>query len=332
MTTKIIPAPKTQLSPHLEEVAEEARQIIAAGVPENTRRTYRSQWTTFCGWCQQHDRCPLPASGETVVLFLTDRSRAVKVSSLEVGLAAITVAHREAGHQDWSATDLPGVRIFMRGLRRKKGSVTRKKNALTYNLLKQALTLGGMDAGSLTTTDKRDRAILLLGFFSALRRAEISALDVDDISEIPTGLRIAVWGSKTDKKMEGQVVSVPHLPDDPDTCPVIALKAWLKVRGVDSSKAKDRALFTSIRTGSRLQPQGIARVVKKAAKSIGLDPKDFGAHSLRSGFVTSAAQSDVKERDIMGVTRHTSERTLRGYIHEATLGANHPGKKIVEGE
>jgi site-specific recombinase XerD len=136
-----------------------------------------------------------------------------------------------------------------------------------------------------------------------------------------------VWGSKTDKKLEGQVVSVPHLPEHPDICPVKALQEWVVIR-----PAKDDALFTSLRTGSRLSAQGVARVVKRAAKRAGFDPKDFAAHSLRSGFATSAARADAAERDIMEVTRHTSERTLRGYIHEATLGEKHPGRKIAEQE
>ena len=317
MTDEIILAGETKLSTHLAEVAEEARQIIASGVPANTRRTYRSQWGLFLAWCHQHDRCPLPASGETIVLYLTDRSHEVKVSSLEVGLAAITIAHREAGHTNWASTDLPGVRIFMRGLRREKGARPKKKRAMTLDLLKKGLPSGSTPAAV------RDRAILLVGFFSALRRAELSALDVEDVSEIGSGLRIEVWASKTDKAAEGQVVSVPRLFRRDEVCPVLALRAWIADRTTGP-------LFTALHTGSRLQPQAIAGVVKQAAQRAGLPPKEFAGHSLRSGFVTSAARADAKERDIMTVTRHTSERTVRGYIQEATLGDNHPGKKIVE--
>ena len=36
----------------------------------------------------------------------------------------------------------------------------------------------------------RDRALLLFGFASAMRRSELVALDVDDIEEGPKGLRV----------------------------------------------------------------------------------------------------------------------------------------------
>ncbi|NBU16684.1 MAG: hypothetical protein EBS48_06680, partial [Actinobacteria bacterium] len=85
--------PREALRPlELESLVATARDIVAEGVPPNTRRTYRSQWQHFCAWCTQHKQPFLPTSAETLVMFLTDRSKEVKVSSLEVALAAITVA------------------------------------------------------------------------------------------------------------------------------------------------------------------------------------------------------------------------------------------------
>ncbi len=46
---------------------------------------------------------------------------------------------------------------------------------------------------------------------------------------------------------------------------------------------------------------------------------DFGAHSLRAGFVTSAARKKAPEVDIQRVTGHRSVATLRGYVRRATL-------------
>lgn len=309
-------ARKAELSTRLEKLAKEAREIIAAGVPKNTRRTYNAQWRGFFAWCDRNDRQSLPTEAETLILYLTDRSKEVKVSTLNVALAAITVAHREAGHTDWAASDLPGVRVFMRGLRRTRGKGPEKKRALSLVELRQGLPEGD------STKAIRDRALLLTGFFAALRRSELVALDVEDVQEIPTGIRLAIWHSKTDKQDEGHVVSLPFLSDKPLLCPVSALRCWLK-------KREEGPLFISMRGGSRLQEGQVAEIVKKAVKQAGLDPRHYAGHSLRSGFVTEAARSRAEERDIMNVTRHRSERTLRGYIQEATLGENHPGRKIV---
>jgi integrase len=320
MSSELTTVESTELSSKLDHLAHEAREIVAEGVPPNTRRTYRSQWQMFNAWCRQHQRNVLPTDAETLVLFLTDRSKEVKVSSLEVALAAITVAHREAGLVDWAATDLQGVRAFMRGMRRKKGKPAEKKEPFRLSDLVQGLPEGN------TVEEVQERAILLLGFFSAMRRSELVGLDLTDVQKIPTGFRIRIWNSKTDKNSTGQVITVPALPNQPSVCPVRAVNQWIAVR----PESLQPSLFVSTRTLLRMPDQHVWSVVRRAADRAGFDARDFGAHSLRSGFATSAAESEAEERDIMRVTRHRSERMVREYIHEAEMGANHPGKAIAE--
>jgi integrase len=45
----------------------------------------------------------------------------------------------------------------------------------------------------------RDRALLLIGFFAALRRSELSALTVDQVTEHPNGLVLTLPRSKTNQ-------------------------------------------------------------------------------------------------------------------------------------
>lgn len=296
----------TQLSAPLQQLADEAREIIAEGVPDNTRRTYQTQWRIFCEWCERHDQAALPASSQTLVLFLTHRAKEVKASTLQVALAAITVAHREAGHPDWKATDQPAVRVFMRGLKRRKGGRVEKKRALLLSDLKVGLPKGD------NSKAKRDRALLLVGFFSAMRRSELVALNHDDVEAADGGYLLHIRTSKTDKDSEGQTVALPVLADK-DLCPVRALDDWVAEQAMPTGP-----LFTSLRGGTRLRASTVAAVVKAAARQAGFDPADYAAHSLRSGFVTTAALADVDERRIMKVTRHRSERTVRGYMQDGT--------------
>ena len=46
----------------------------------------------------------------------------------------------------------------------------------------------------------RDRALLLSGFAGAFRRFELVALDVEDVEEVPEGLRVTIRRSKTDQE------------------------------------------------------------------------------------------------------------------------------------
>ena len=78
-----------------------------------------------------------------------------------------------------------------------------------------------------------------------------------------------------------------------------------------------------------LSDQSVGDIVKKYAGLVGLDVEDFGGHSLRAGFVTTAAEDDVSESRIMDVTRHRDSRTVRGYVRRANLFKGHAGASFL---
>src|SRR5262249_24428307 len=133
---------------------------------------------------------------------------------------------------------------------------------------------------------KRDKAILLLGFALAARRSELVSLDVADIEECPEGLRVRIPKSKTDQEGAGATIAVCR---GSIACPVTAVLEWLAASGISEGP-----VFRSIRKGDhltdrRLSAKTVCAIVKKHADKLGMNPKDFGAHSLRAGFLTSAA-------------------------------------------
>jgi hypothetical protein len=72
---------------------------------------------------------------------------------------------------------------------------------------------------------------------------------------------------------------------------VEAIQAWLA-----ASDITDGRVFRPILKGGRLQATPLsafsaAQIVKGYAERTGLDPALFGGHSLRAGFLTSAAMS-----------------------------------------
>lgn len=293
-------------------LADQARDYAGQAKAANTLRAYRSDWGDFTAWCGAHGLEPLPASPETVALYLAalvDAGR--KTSTLRRRLSAISQAHQAAGLE--SPTRDGRVRLVWSGIRRTHGTAqVGKSPAVTADIRAMVGTLGESLAGV------RDRALLLVGFAGALRRSELVGLDVADVEQTREGLVVTVRRSKTDQEGAGRRIGIPY-GSNPETCPVRALGAWL-----EASTIGEGALFRPIsRHGAlgagRLTSQSVALVVKRAASSAGLDPAQFAGHSLRSGLATAAAAAGVSERAIMATTGHSSVAMVRRYIREGSL-------------
>ena len=83
-------------------------------------------------------------------------------------------------------------------------------------------------------------------------------------------------------------------------------------------------LFRTISRGGKLEAgrasdQAVARLVKRGAAQVGIDPATVAGHSLRAGLATSAAKAGKSERAIMAQTGHRSVAMVRRYIRDADL-------------
>lgn len=73
----------------------------------------------------------------------------------------------------------------------------------------------------------------------------------------------------------------------------------------------------------------MAEIVKTHAKRIGINPATVSGHSLRAGFLTSAAQHGTSIFKMMDVSRHKSMDTLSIYIRDAEFFRNHAGAELL---
>jgi integrase len=177
-----------------------------------------------------------------------------------------------------------------------------------------------------TLMGKRDRALIALGFAGAFRRSELVALEVADLTETPDGLRVVVRRSKTDPTEQGQEVAILR---GRRLRPVEAVQAWLSASGISEGP-----IFRQVNKSRRVLPgaltgESAARVVKDAAERAGLDPALFAGHSLRRGFLTSAAKAGASIFKMMDVSRHKSVETLRRYVKDADAFTDHAGENFL---
>src|SRR5260370_36091659 len=83
----------------LTTAADAARGFIEQAKAPNTLRAYRADWHDFTMWCDVRGLAPLPATSETVTLYLADLAGRCKVATLTRRLSAISQAHQLAGHE-----------------------------------------------------------------------------------------------------------------------------------------------------------------------------------------------------------------------------------------
>jgi site-specific recombinase XerD len=316
----------------LTENRRATAEFLKSSKADATRVAYAADWRDFEAWCGRHDFVAIPADPENVAVYLSSLATSGrKVSTIRRRCAAIAHVHRTAGASD-NPSSHPGVKSVLAGITRKLGSAPAKKAALTVQMLERVVrkipdNLAGI----------RDRALLLTGFAGALRRSELVALDVADVARHHKGIVLTLRRSKTDQAGVGKTKAIPH---GKRLKVVAALDAWLEaLKNAQNNEIRTAGqnlngpIFRGVR-GSRTLPgrlstNQVALIIKARAKAVGLDPKVFAGHSLRSGFVTSAADSGASLQSIADHAAHKKLDTTLGYVQIADAFRDHSGKRFL---
>ncbi len=340
-------------------IAESVASARAAG----TRRTYASAWRAFTTWCQREGHTAVPAHPVTVAAYLiacadtvTEAGeRAYAPATLAHRLAAIAHHHRQTGHPSPTGDDL--VRQAMSGIRRgyaTAGERPRSPRAplLTADILAivdkaRADCRGWADE----VVERRDTAILLLGFAGAFRRSELVALTCSDVAlHRLDGLHIRLRKTKTDQEGRGTVRALPFTASH-TSCPPCAWLRWAQIvaafdtggrpavirllrsaepfaahvcRGTRPRTVPTSPLLRAIRKNGNLSETALSgaavhAAIRRRAAHAGYDPEivtQLGGHSLRAGFVTQAFRNGASAHAIMRQTGHSTPAMLEVYARE----------------
>jgi site-specific recombinase XerD len=296
----------------LQQPAERVQDYATRSKSAATISAYASGWRDFLAFCAERDLSALPASDETVALYLTHMADGgAKAATIARRLVVISQAHKGADLPSPTTSSL--VHRVHAGIRRTIGTAqVGKAPAVVADLKTMLQKLPGTRVGL------RDRAVLLLGFAGAFRRAELVSLDLSDLEFSSAGLIVTLRRSKTDQEGASRRVGIPFGSSEA-TCPVRAVSAWL-----DTARIADGPIFRPLDRfqrvqDTRLSDKAVALIVKRRAKAVGLDPKRYAGHSLRAGLATSAAAAGASERVIMSQTGHRSAEMVRKYIREGNL-------------
>jgi site-specific recombinase XerD len=305
----IVPAGATSL-PAVYDVEQQIKLLLDNSKARSTRRSYQSDIRQFAAWCEPRGLAWIPADPRTVLQHLAWAATEAGLSASSISRRCCAIAYSHKLARLPSPVRDEEVKELLAGIRRTVGVAPKPKTPATADII--ARLLRECDQSLI---GKRDRALIALGFAGALRRSELVALGVGDLESTEEGLRVTIRRSKTDQTGKGQTIPVPR---GYKLKPVAAVQAWLAASGI-----VDGPLFRQVGKGGRLlgpmSGSAVAEVVKKLARKAGLDPILFSGHSLRSGFLTSAAEAGASVFRMQAVSRHKSLDTLSGYVRSADL-------------
>lgn len=306
----------------------QAAALMEKAKARNTRIAYRKAWGAYVAWCDRLGLAPLTGDVRIIGMYLAGLTGCAP-STIRQRLAAIRMAHRVAGVPlDTKAYPIAAV---LQGIERTRGRRPQRQAAPVLPAMLRAL----LGATTADVPGLRDRAMLLVGFGAALRRSELTALDVGDVAVTERGVRLVIRFSKTDPYGEGQEVAIHGAPD-PRGCPRRALADWLAVRGTTPGPLfvrffRDRTVDDRRLAGHRLTDHGFNRILKDLAVRAGLDAGAVSGHSLRAGFATTAALAGGQLHQIMRQTRHRSADMARRYIRDAEIWDNNISREVFAG-
>lgn len=208
------------------------------------------------------------------------------------------------------------IRLAVRAVPRTRRRKSAK--AVTGDVLAKLLSTCATDS----LRDLRDRAILMVAFASGgRRRSEIAGLRREQLTVEPPipvengtplpSLAIHLGRTKTTSGEQDDIVYLTGRPVD-------ALNAWMTAAKISSG-----SVFRGIgRWGAvskrAIDSQSVNAILKQRAVMAGLDPGEFSAHGLRSGYLTEAANQGVPLPEAMEQSRHRSVQQASSYYNSAT--------------
>lgn len=335
-----------------QQAADAVRELLAEAAAANTTRSYAAALRYWAGWHQARFgvELTLPVSEAVVIQFLVDHIQRknkvgliselppaidqvlvtaglkaklgpLKLSTVTQRVAVLSTAHKLKRLAN--PCEFASVRMLLSRARRaavKRGERPTKKTAITRPELEAMLETCNDSLEGL-----RDRALLCFGFASGgRRRSEIAAADLRDLRK--TGDESYIYRLEYSKTQQAGV-TVDSTPDKPILgISARALSAWLETSGI-----REGAMFRRIwkdRVGPALLPGSVATIVKRRAAMAGLKG-DFGAHSLRSGFVTEAGKQGIPLPAVMAMTEHRSVASVIGYFQSGAAEDN-PAARLLK--
>lgn len=260
-------------------VASFRRSWLLSMKARSTIRNYVYSLDRVSSWLHENDRTLLTATRVDLEAFLMQRYEEVSVRTAQTDHKALRAFYKWAvKDRDVEVWKNPMVDIS--GPHVEPGEYVKPTITATdedYQALLSTCRVKGLQSREARSLAIRDAAIIAVLWWTGMRRAEVSGLDVCDIDLEHGTINVRATTTKSRKAR-----LVPILDQDL----LVALDRWLRYRAAyRTGKQAGDALFVSFgRNGKigrgRLQPGGITQMLERRSELAGVE---VPAHSFRRG-------------------------------------------------
>jgi hypothetical protein len=293
-----------QVGVELNSLRSEAQAFRGAAFATATKRTYRSQANSYFKFCQDFGLVPLPASQETLLVYMAFLARSLSANSVPGYMNVVRLLHLEAGFSN-PLVDNWELKAVQKGVSRLLGKPPRQKSPITVSIL-----LDLFKTVKNTPFDTAFWITCLVSFYGFLRKSTvlpsndllragkfIARSDLIDLSL--TSFSIVIKQSKTIQFGQRQLVLPYVSSSDYRLCPV---KAMLKHLGL-SKLSCSSPLFNYVEAGTECVFNHVLFVkrLKKGLLLTGHNATELSCHSFRRGgatlgFALGLSAIDIKLR------------------------------------
>lgn len=264
---------------------------------ENTINTYQRSISVFVDWLNGLGLEYVKPID--VVNFKQELSQDYSAQTVNLRLTAVRSFYRFCVNKSYALLN-PASEI--KGVKRSKSKIHKRdalSNVEVASVLKQpdTSTLAGL----------RDKVILILLSYCALRAVEIHRANVGDLRTRSDRLTLDIQSKGRTEKDEYVIIPLSQEP---------VIREWIKKR---KSASPDSPLFVSFsnRTKSqRMALRSIRAIVKAHYATAGVVGNKKTTHSLRHSAITNAIRKGATPMQVQAMARHQSFDTTLNYIHE----------------
>lgn len=326
-----------------EDLDELQRELIRGGLRDSSIQRYLGVARAWKRYCADRHEPFWDASTMTLLRWLDWRVRQSQspAAALKMSLAAARALQRGYSlvHQVEPVPYATRARVQLDAyarsctMNRSERKIARplhldELDEVLRRLRSDDRTRWGVSLAQGTLLQARDAALLLIGWWGALRADDLARVELDDLHVAPLGLEIHLRASKTTHAL----LALAARPECPRLCPVEALRrlnmereasgdAWRKSKRPKAFASSE--LVFNLVTGDH-----VGRRIANLFERYGL-PKGYTGHSLRAGFATECALQNVPDKLVQHHGRWRSAQQHAEYVRMARLWTDTPTTRLV---